>query len=123
MRLEYEIFLFHQGPVTVEAHLAPTQNFRPGVGLRYAVSFDDEPPQVANMHADESLPAWERSVADGATVIRTKHTVRPGARVLKFWAIDPGVVLQKLVVNTGTMRPSYLGPPESPRVERSGSSR
>ena len=123
MRLEYEIYLFHDGPLTVEAHLAPTQKFRPGEGLRYAVSFDDEPPQVANMHADGSLQAWERSVADGATVIRTKHTVRRGARVLKFWSIDPGVVLQKLVVDTGTMRPSYLGPPESPRVERGGSSR
>jgi hypothetical protein len=102
--------------VTVVAHLAPTQKFRPGDGLRYAVSFDDEPPQLANMHADESLAAWERAVADGAAVIRTKHTVKHGSRVLKFWAVDPGVVLQKLIVNTGTMKPSYLGPPESPKV-------
>ena len=116
MRLEYAVYLFHDGEVTVEAHLAPTQKFRPGDGLRYAVSFDDEPPQVANMHADESLQAWERSVADGVTVIRTKHTVKSGARILKFWAIDPGVVLQKLIVNTGAMKPSYLGPPESPKV-------
>jgi hypothetical protein len=116
MRLEYELYLFHDGEVTVEAHLAPTQKFRPGDGLRYAVSFDDEPPQLANMHADESLAAWERAVADGAAVIRTKHTVKHGSRVLKFWAVDPGVVLQKLIVNTGTMKPSYLGPPESPKV-------
>lgn len=68
------------------------------------------------MHADESLQAWERSVADGVTVIRTKHTVKSGPRILKFWAVDPGVVLQKLIVNTGAMKPSYLGPPESPRV-------
>jgi hypothetical protein len=27
--------------------------------------------------------------------------------------IDQGVVLQKIVVNSGGLKPSYLGPPES----------
>ena len=55
--------LFSQGTVSRGAQLAPTQKFQPGAGSRYAISFDDEPPQIVNVHADESLGAWEKSVA------------------------------------------------------------
>ncbi|MFS2135726.1 glycosyl hydrolase 115 family protein [Duganella sp. Dugasp56] len=116
MRLEYEMHLFSAGTVGVQATLAPTQKFQPGAGLRYAVSFDDEAPQIVNMHADATEKAWERSVSDGATVLSSRHKIAaPGQHTLKFWAIDPGVVLQKLVVDAGGQRNSYLGPPESPR--------
>jgi hypothetical protein len=32
--------------------------------------------------------------------------------VLKFWLIDPGVVLQKIVGDAGGARSSCLGPPQ-----------
>jgi hypothetical protein len=116
MRLEYEMQLFSAGTFEVQATLAPTQKFQPGDGLRYAVSFDDEAPQIVNVHADSSEKAWERSVSDGATVLLSRHQIaQPGKHTLKFWALDSGLVLQKLVVNTGGQKPSYLGPPESPR--------
>jgi hypothetical protein len=117
MRLEYRMHLATAGPVAVHATLAPTQKFRPGAGLRYAVSFDDETPQVVNIHADDSRTAWARTVSDGAAMFATRHALaRPGAHTLKFWALDPGIVLEKLVVDAGGLKPSYLGPPESPRL-------
>ncbi len=41
--LEYRMFLFDGGTFNVEAILAPSLNFVPGRGLRYAISFDDQP--------------------------------------------------------------------------------
>ena len=116
MYLEYQMHVFTPGKVKVLTTLAPTQKFQPGPGLRYAVSLDDEAPQIVNIHADESRATWGRSVADGAVVFTTEHAIESaGAHTLRFWVIDPGLVLQKLVVDTGGLKPSYLGPPESPR--------
>ncbi len=116
MRLEYRVHLFTPGQVRVRTYLAPTQNFQPGPGLRYGVSFDEAPPQVVNVHADTSLAAWERQVADGVTVQTSEHAISgAGYHVLRYWALDPGLVLQRLVVDAGGVRESYLGPPESAR--------
>jgi hypothetical protein len=113
-RLEYCMHLFHSGPVKVQAYISPTLDFHNTGGLRYAISFDDEPPQIVNIWTDNSNRAWEQAVSDNIKVSVSEHKLAgPGTHVLKFWMVDPGVVLEKLVVDTGGLRPSYLGPPES----------
>ncbi len=117
MRLEYDVNTVSSGRVEVQVTLAPTLKFQPGAGFRYAVSIDDEAPQIVNVHADESEPFWEKIVSDGAAVFTTEHQlVKPGKHVLKFWALDPGLVVQKLVLDAGGLKPSYLGPQQSPRL-------
>ena len=117
--LEYQMYLFSTGKVDVAAITAPTLNFVPGRGLRYAISFDDEAPQAVTLvpekySAQNGNRDWEESVEDNARCGHTTHTLaKAGYHTLKFWMVDPGVVLQKLVVDLGGVRPSYLGPPES----------
>jgi hypothetical protein len=117
MHLEYDVVLFEAGMVNVQATLAPTLKFRPGPGLRYAVSIDDEAPQIVDVHADTSLKHWERIVSDGVAQFTTAHVLKSSGRhTLKFWALDPGLVLQRVVIDAGGLKPSYLGPQESPRI-------
>jgi endo-1,4-beta-D-glucanase Y len=117
--LEYKMYLFNPGKVEVESIVAPTLNFVPGRGLRYAVSFDDEQPQVvdivpASYNAGDGNRDWEDSVRNSARVVKSTHTIsQAGYHTLKIWMVDPAVVLTKIIVNTGGLKRSYLGPPES----------
>ncbi|BET69497.1 glycosyl hydrolase 115 family protein [Opitutales bacterium ASA1] len=116
-RIEYDVFLRSAGEVVVEWHCAPSLDFLPGEGLRFGVSLGDAPVEVVKLDTWATLATWEKSVADSVRVVRTRHRVdSPGAHTLRFWMVTPGVVLQKVVVDAGGLKPSYLGPPESFRI-------
>ena len=117
--LEYQIYMFSTGTFDVTTIFAPTLNFIQGRGLTYGISFDDQPPQKVtlvpeNYDARNGNTNWEKTVSDNAILNKTSHTLlSPGYPTLKIWLVDPGLVLQKIVINTGGLRPSYMGPPES----------
>jgi len=118
-RLEYDVQLSSVGDLRVELHCAPSLDFQSGEGLRFAISFDDAPPQIVKLDTWATLQTWERAVGDGIRRVVTQHRIdQPGAHVLKFWMITPGVVLERIIIDAGGVRPSYLGPPESPRIEK-----
>jgi len=114
--VEYEIDFSSTGEFNVELLLAPTLNFNSNKGLRYEVSFDEEKPQTINFngHYRGELGKWQ---AEHLIHSSTKHNIsKPGKHVLRFRVLDPGIVLEKIVINTGGLKPSYLGPPESNRI-------
>lgn len=117
--LEYKMYLFNTGNIEVQGIFSPTLNFLGGRPLQYAISFDDDTPQIVTLVPDDFIAQhgnmdWEKVVADNARLSNTKHKIsNTGYHTLKIWMIDPGVVLQKIIVNTGGVKPSYLGPPES----------
>ncbi|WP_188190027.1 glycosyl hydrolase 115 family protein [Nonomuraea sp. SYSU D8015] len=122
-RLEYTMTLHTTGQVKVSAFLSPRNNVLPTDGLSYAVSIDDQPPQIVNVTTvtganDTTMNRqWERNTSENVNVTTTTHTIAtPGVHTLKFWMVDPTVVLQRLVVDTGGVLYSYLGPPESRRT-------
>lgn len=117
--LEYRMYLLNAGEVSVSSYFAPTLNFEPDRGLRFAVSFDEEDPQITDVvakgyDARNGNREWEDSVRNSIRVVRTRHAFsEPGYHTLKIWMVDPAVVLEKIVVDAGGVYPSYLGPPES----------
>ncbi|WP_185867787.1 MULTISPECIES: glycosyl hydrolase 115 family protein [unclassified Streptomyces] len=126
-RLEYEVTLLSVKPgdeVTVRAELSPRNPALPtGGALRYAVSFDDAPPQTVDIIAatgsdDGAMNIqWARNTSDNVNRTVTRHRLTgPGTHRLIFWAVDPTVVVQRLLIDTGGLPETYLGPAESRRI-------
>ncbi|MET0356137.1 MAG: glycosyl hydrolase 115 family protein [Cellvibrio sp.] len=114
--LEYKIYFFNTGTFTTESIFAPSWPFAPGRGLRYAIAIDNEPPQTIDIVSDMSNEAWEESVRSEMRKAVSKHNIASaGEHTLRIYAIDPGVTLERIQINTGGLLPSYLGPEESPR--------
>jgi hypothetical protein len=117
--LEYLVNLSDTGKVKVHAYLAPTIDYSGGNGLHYAVAFDDEKPQIVNSTLKKEGEYWvndnsAKVMMDNIRIEQSIHTIsKKGTHTLKFWIIDKGIVLQKLVIDCGGLKPSELGPPES----------
>jgi hypothetical protein len=114
--LAYEIYFSSAKEISIQALFSPTLNFPNGnvEGLHYGISIDNEPIQIINLHKDTSNQAWGKMVADNINIGLSKHNLdKAGKHTLKIWLIDSGLVLQKIVIDTGGLKPSYLGAPES----------
>lgn len=128
-RLEYEFSVFDGGDFAIDAYLSPTQDFKKQDGLRYAVSIDDDRPQIINMNEGEIKPDyeyadwWTKSVAEHIKIKKSIHKISAGTHTLKIWAVDPGIVFQKFVLSRGLLKPSYLGPQESVYIKKSVSAK
>jgi hypothetical protein len=104
------------GRFSLHAYFSPTLNYYgDSLGLCYAVSIDDEKPQIISINKeDRNVSSWEAWVANNIIIKKSTHMILTrGHHVLKYWMVDPGVVVQKLVLVKGELKPSYLGPPQN----------
>ena len=114
---EFEIQTESSGKAELSVYLAPTLNFNAGKGLRYAVSVDGGQEQVVNFngHYQGELGPWQ-----AASIIVSKAELdfgSPGRHTLRFRFVDQGPVLQKIVIDFGGVKRSYLGAPSSELIK------
>lgn len=114
--VEYDVTFFTEGELEIHTVLAPTWPIVPGRGMRYAIAVGNEKPQIVDFVAgmEDTDKAWEESVKDGVRVGVSKHKVkRAGPNTIRLYMVDPAVTVQKIMVDTGGLLPSYLGPEQS----------
>lgn len=114
-KLEYSIHMISTGSVKVHTIISPSFSYNED--LQFAISIDKEEPQIININ-DEKYSGLCKNITisenNGVRILTTEHQIQNiGEHTLTFWMVDPGVVLQKIVVETSELRPSYFGPPES----------
>jgi hypothetical protein len=123
--LEYDFYSFNSYPggfVTVYVMLSPSLNAASvEQPLAYSIQIDSQDPvEVVPVGPEipgglpdgwDGLNGW---VANSIIPSTTNFTgVNPGPHTLKISMMQPAVVIQKIVIDTSGLQPSYLGPPES----------
>jgi len=104
--LEYDLILFSSGPAHLDIDCLPTKPVHPKQGVRIAFSLDGQDPKNVTGTGGDVLSNLRRLSTTVTVATSGKHT-------LKVWMVDPGVVIDKLVLSFGPLKETYLGPPES----------
>jgi hypothetical protein len=123
-RLEYPVYLPREGNWQVTLVLGPVMDFVPERGQRVALAFDDEPPQVRDLFANREAETflgrgwWTQFTRDNARYLTSAHGLTAaGPHTLKITMVDPGIVIQKIILHDRPLPESYFGPPERSPVE------
>jgi hypothetical protein len=109
--VEYDLYLFTEGDHILQLNCSPGNPINRDYGQRIAVALDDGLPRVI------SYERGNRSVMDNLMTLHAKlHVEKAGEHVLKIWMVDPGIVIDKIILDAGGLKESYLGPLESTRM-------
>ncbi|NLJ97221.1 MAG: hypothetical protein GX321_08710 [Clostridiales bacterium] len=115
--LEYTLYVDEDADYILTTYTAPTNNLSHTSRLKYGVQFDNNTPVIADILPPDFIAgdsnAWGNAVMANALIKSTPHRLTKGTHTLRFYGLDAGVVLQKLVLSKGPLPASYFGPEES----------
>lgn len=120
-RLSYKFYTHSaESKAQLLFYLGETGNLDPRRPLLYAYSIDGASPVTVQPIPDYAMgtnPAdWNSTVITGARVSTQNVSISQGSHELLLWLLEPGVLIQKIVLDLGGVRESALGPPESWRI-------
>lgn len=116
-KVEYDFYSFSGGNAEIDIYALPVFGINKNSGTQYGVRIDDGIIVWAGEPSKEYSPKWNENVIKNSAVSTMRLAVGdPGKHTLTIYCSDPGIVLQKIVLDFGGEKPSYLGPPVSPRL-------
>ncbi|HVU36371.1 MAG TPA: glycosyl hydrolase 115 family protein [Opitutaceae bacterium] len=102
-RLEYAMDFPAAGDFPVTFYTLPTHPISVGRPLQLAVGLDDAAPRPVIVHARDGSAEWAQGVLDETIPVTTTiHVDAPGRHTLRVYGVEPGIILDKLVVNLGS---------------------
>jgi len=116
-QLQFNVCLRHAGDWRVTVRALPTFSVETGQPQRYAIAFDDAPPQFVALPDSQSErdPQWQENVLRNAALTTSAHHLATAGRhTLKIWMVDPGIVLDTIAAEIGDQqRLGYIWPDET----------
>ena len=111
--VEYDVYLQSPGRIKVYSYFATTNNFLENKKFKYAISFNNEQAKVSSIGPISNW-RWDTMVKDDVLITTDEFDmIKDGNNTLKFKILSPGLVLEKIVIDTGGLKKSYLAAPVS----------
>ena len=89
--------------------------------LDLAIAGDDAPPQIVSLPVSQSETdrRWQENVLRNAAPTASVQTIAtPGLHTLKIWMVDPGIVIDTIIGDSGDAPLGYVWPPETRNIQR-----
>ncbi len=110
-KAEYDFYSFNAGNVTVYTYALPLFPVDAKHDTRYGVMIDDGMVHWMTTNAKEYSSQWRLNVFRNSAVSTINLEIdKPGKHTLKLICSDPGAIIQKVVIDLGGVKRSYLGP-------------
>ena len=111
-QIEYVLPQIDADSVTVHVYSLPVFPIYKGRGTRFGVSVDGQPVQVTNNVPVEYSKAWKDHVLQNGVKATFSFPVdrERKAHTLTLSCGDPGVMIQRILVDWGGLKKTYVGP-------------
>ena len=95
----YQVDFNTAGEHEIEVKCLPTQGVNNGLKVRYAISVNNDKPQIVNISPASENNIWKQNVLQGYASGVTKHQItKTGKSTVKVYLLDPGLVVNQLEI-------------------------
>ena len=126
--MEYPICVSESGKYDITLYTSPTLNFVPDRGLRLAVGIDDTKPVVVDAYEgfkktsykqafESGSTSWDQIVKENCRLMKTQLDIPAGSHTFKIYMVDPAIVVEKIVISSGSLPKTYFGPKFTSQVK------
>lgn len=106
--VEYDFYTFTSAIARLTVFSLPTHPLNNHYNMRYAVSVDNGPLKIINFKTTGRSEEWKQNVLRNRAERKLDLSyLESGAHRLRIYAIDPGVILDGMLIDLGGLRTGY----------------
>ncbi|MFO7657873.1 MAG: glycosyl hydrolase 115 family protein [Bacteroidales bacterium] len=111
---EYEFVTYSKGNADVYVYCLPVHPLNNNYSLRLEVSIDNNKPDIIDYRTFDRSETWKQNVLRNSAIVISSHNIsEPGRHTLKITALDPGVIIDRIVIDFGGLKHGYSAIPET----------
>lgn len=110
--VEYEFYASKATKAIINTYMLPLFAKDKSHSTRYAIQIDNENLITLANDVKEYSNEWAANVIRNSAINQTTVQInKEGKHTLRIYAVDPGMIIQKIVIDFGTRKKSYIGAP------------